>query len=87
MAGMQDAIKRIMMQRAIQGGGGQMPMGGSRPMAPGAQGMPVGRMGGGANPAMAAMAAKGGKAAPKAKAKGKPAPKGKGKPVAKKKAK
>ena len=85
MAGMQEAIKRIMMQRAMQGGG--MPMGGSRPMAPGAQGMPVGRMGGGANPAMAAKAAKGGKAAPKAKGKGKPAPKGKGKPVAKKKAK
>ena len=84
MAGMQDAIKRIMMQRAMQGGSGQMPMGGSRPMAPGAQGMPVGRMGGGA---MAAMAAKGDKVAPKAKGKGKPAPKGKGKPVAKKKAK
>lgn len=100
MAGMEDAIKRLAMQRAMSGGGA--PTGGSAPMAPGGQGSPMPAAGGGVmpqiNPAVlkAVMAARagGGKAAPKAKAsKGKPAPKGKapakggkGKPVPKKKA-
>lgn len=88
MAGMEEALKNIMMQRAMRGGGA--PTQGSMPMAPGSQGRPMPTAGGGSvNPAVlkAVMAAKGGKAAPKAKGKGKPAPKGKGKPVAKKKAK
>ena len=74
---MSDALKNILMQRAMAGGGGQGMPGGSRPMPGGAAGgMPVGRVGGGANPMAAkiaaAMAAKGGK--------GRPAPKGKAAP-------
>lgn len=91
MAGMEEALKNIMMQRAMRGGGA--PTQGSMPMAPGSQGRPMPTAGSGSvNPAVlkAVMAAKGGKAAPKAKGKAAPkkaAPKGKGKPVAKKKAK
>ena len=99
MAGMEDALKNLVMRKAMAGGGA--PTGGSAPMAPGGQGSPMPKAGGGAmpqiNPAVlkAVMAARagGGKAAPKAKAsKGKPAPKGKApakggkdKPVPKKK--
>lgn len=39
MAGMEEAIKNLMMQRAIQGSGA--PTGGSAPMALGGQGMPM----------------------------------------------
>lgn len=95
MAGMEEALKNIMMQRAMQGGGA--PTQGSAPMAPGSQGRPMPTAGGGAvpriNPAVlkAVMAVKGGgkgKPAPKGKAAPKkPAPKGKGKPAPKKAAK
>lgn len=57
MAGMEEAIKNLMMQRAMQGGG--VPTGGSAPMAPGGQGMPMPSAGGGAMP-MAAGGAPGG---------------------------
>lgn len=70
MAGMEEAIKNLMMQRAAQGGGGPIP--GSRPMQPGAQGSPMPGAGGGRiNPELlrAVMAAKSGGG------KGKPAPK------------
>ena len=74
MAGMEDALKNLMMRKAMAGGGA--PTGGSAPMAPGGQGSPMPQAGGGAmpqiNPAVlkAVMAARagGGKAAPKAKA-------------------
>lgn len=88
MAGMEEALKNIMMQRAMAGGG--TPTQGSMPMAPGSQGRPMPTAGGGAmpmgggggiNPAVlkAVMAAKGGGKA----AKGKPAPKGKSAPKGK----
>ena len=57
MAGMEEALKNLMMQRAMQGGGA--PTGGSAPMAPGGQGMPMPSAGGGAMP-MAAGGAPGG---------------------------
>ena len=93
MAGMEEAIKNLMMQRAVQGGGA--PTGGSMPMAPGGQGMPMPSAGGGAmpmasggapgggapqiNPALlkAVMAAKAGGGKGAPAAKGKAAPKGK----------
>ena len=57
MAGMEEALKNLMMQRAMQGGGA--PTGGSAPMAPGGQGMPMPSAGGGRMP-MAAGAPGGG---------------------------
>lgn len=57
MPGMEEAIKNLMMQRAMQGGGA--PTGGSAPMAPGGQGMPMPSAGGDAMP-MAAGAPGGG---------------------------
>lgn len=75
MAGMEEAIKNLMMQRAAQGGGTPIP--GSRPMQPGAQGSPMPGAGGGRiNPELlrAVMAAKSGGG------KGRPAPKGKAAP-------
>lgn len=56
MAGMEEAIKNLMMQRAMQG---NAPTGGSMPMAPGGQGSPMPSAGGGAMP-MAAGGAPGG---------------------------
>lgn len=101
MAGMEEALKNLMMQRAMRGGGA--PTQGSMPMAPGSQGRPMPTAGGGSipmggggiNPAVlkAVMAAKAGgkgKAAPKkaAPSKGKKAaPKSKGKAPVKKAAK
>lgn len=98
---MSDALKNLMMQRAMQGGGA--PTGGSAPMAPGGQGMPMPSAGGGAMPMAAGVAPGGGapqinpallKAVMAAKAgggKGAPAAKGKaapkGKPVSKGKGK
>ena len=87
MAGMEEAIKNLMMQRAMQGGGA--PTGGSMPMAPGGQGAPMPSAGGGAsqiNPALlkAVLASRGGgKGAPAARGKAAPA---KAKAVAKGKA-
>lgn len=52
MAGMEEAIKNLMMQRAMQGGGA--PTVGSAPMAPGGQGMPMPSAGGGRMPMAAA---------------------------------
>lgn len=93
MAGMEEAIKNLMMQRAMQGGGA--PTGGSMPMAPGGQGAPMPSAGGGAM-SMAAGGAPGGgmpqinpellKAVMAAKAgggKGAPAAKGKAAPKSK----
>lgn len=84
MAGMEEALKNIMMQRAMRGGGA--PTQGSMPMAPGSQGRPMPTAGGGSipmggggvNPAVlkAVMAARAG-------GKGKPAPKGKTAPKGK----
>lgn len=54
---MEEAIRNLMMQRAMQGGGA--PTGGSMPMAPGGQGTPMPSAGGGAMP-MAAGGAPGG---------------------------
>ena len=92
MAGMEEALKNIMMQRAMRGGGA--PTQGSMPMAPGGQGRPMPTAGGGSvNPAvlkavMAARAGGKGKPAPKGKAAPKKAaPKGKGKAPVKKAAK
>ena len=87
MAGMEEALKNIMMQRAMKGGGA--PTRGSMPMAPGGQGRPMPTTGGGStpmggggiNPAVlkAVMAAKaGGKGKPTPKSK--TAPKGKAVP-------
>ena len=95
---MEEAIRNLMMQRAMQGGG--VPTGGSMPMAPGGQGMPMPSAGGGAipmaaggapgggapqiNPALlkAVMAAKAGGVKGAPAARGKAAP-AKGKPSAK----
>lgn len=55
---MEEAIKNLMMQRAMQGGGALT--GGSAPMAPGRQGMPMPSAGGGAIPVAAGGAPGGG---------------------------
>lgn len=101
MAGMEEAIKNLMKQRAMQGGGA--PTDGSAPMAPGGQGMPMPAAGGGRmpiaggasgggmpqiNPALlkAVMAAKAGGGKPAPSRGGKAAPKAKASASAKAKA-
>lgn len=90
MAGIEEAIKNLMMQRAMQGGGA--PTGGSSPMAPGGQGMPMPAAGGGRMPVAAGTPGDGApqinpallKAVMAAKAgggKGAPAPRGKAAPA------